>query len=39
MLLRDGRVEARGTHAELLRTHGGYRGSLDREHDDDSEDA
>jgi ATP-binding cassette subfamily C protein CydC len=39
VLLRDGRVEARGTHAELLRTHGGYRESLDREHDDDSEDA
>ncbi|HEY5555285.1 MAG TPA: thiol reductant ABC exporter subunit CydC, partial [Cellulomonas sp.] len=39
VLLRDGRVEARGTHAELLRTHGGYRESLDREHDDDSGDA
>ena len=34
VLLRNGRVEARGTHAELLRTHGGYRESLDREQDD-----
>jgi len=35
ILLRDGRVEARGTHADLLRTHDGYRESLDGEHDDD----
>ncbi|HZL01663.1 MAG TPA: thiol reductant ABC exporter subunit CydC [Cellulomonas sp.] len=39
LLLRDGRVEARGTHEQLLRTHDGYREALDREHDDDSEDA
>ncbi|MGV8977342.1 MAG: thiol reductant ABC exporter subunit CydC [Cellulomonas sp.] len=39
VLLRDGQVEARGTHVELLRTHAGYREALAREHDDDSEDA
>ena len=39
VLLRDGRVEARGTHAHLVRTNGGYREALAREQDDDPEDA
>ena len=39
VLLNDGRVEARGTHAELLRTHDGYREAIVTEQDDDPEDA
>ncbi|HEX5332307.1 MAG TPA: thiol reductant ABC exporter subunit CydC [Cellulomonas sp.] len=35
VLLKDGRVEARGTHAELLRTHDGYREAMETERDDD----
>jgi ATP-binding cassette subfamily C protein CydC len=34
VLLRDGRIEARGTHAELRRTNASYREALEHEHDD-----
>jgi ATP-binding cassette subfamily C protein CydC len=44
VLLRDGRIEARGTHEELLRTNDGYREALaaekaEPENDDGPEDA
>ena len=39
IVLSEGHIVERGTHAELLRTHDGYREAIVTEQDDDPEDA